>query len=326
MSGGPIFIGGLAFSGKTPLRIALAAHPRIAMTRRTAMWERFNGSFGDLRRRENLDRCLDTMLADPSVAELGLDRERLVSELAAGPAEYLRLFGLMHAQHAQLLGKARWGDQMGALERSADRVLAAFPDAYMVHMIRDPRTRYIAAAGRHRQRPGKLGWETARWLRSVELAQRNQRRYPDRYRVVRYEQLADDPDRTLRDVTAFVDEEYDPAMADALVAVSPSTDGAAGHSAITHCSGAAAFIDRYAGAQLAVFGYAIGNSRSTQPRFMLGRMADRAGLAVGRAAGSFGPGRLLNVKWSAVGGSRVKGEGWDEPTKARHREPPGGLR
>ena len=31
MAGGPIFIGGLSFSGKTPLRLMLSSHPNIAM-------------------------------------------------------------------------------------------------------------------------------------------------------------------------------------------------------------------------------------------------------------------------------------------------------
>ena len=31
----PIFIGGLSYSGKTPLRIMLSAHPNILLTRRT---------------------------------------------------------------------------------------------------------------------------------------------------------------------------------------------------------------------------------------------------------------------------------------------------
>lgn len=306
MSGGPIFIGGLAFSGKTPLRIALAAHPRIAMTRRTAMWERFNGSFGDLRRRENLDRCLDTMLADPAVAELRIDRDRLEEDLAGGPVDYPRLFGLMHSQHAHRLGKPRWGDQMGPLEHYADLVLTAFPDARMVHMLRDPRTRYAAAAGRHRQGPGKLGWETARWLRSVELARRNQLRYPDRYRVVRFETLVGEPEATLRDVAAFVGEDYDHAMAKALAAVCASADAAALATA-AHRPSVAAFVERHAGAELAAFGYLDGDAATAPHRVsVLTRTANLAGLALGRAAAAVRPGPAPNAPV-------------DEPAPARSR-------
>src|SRR6266536_1371779 len=55
---GPIYIAGLAHSAKTPLRAALAAHPDISMTRRTYMWGRFYGRFGDLTDERNAERCL----------------------------------------------------------------------------------------------------------------------------------------------------------------------------------------------------------------------------------------------------------------------------
>ena len=56
VSAGPIFIGGLSFSGKTTLRLMLSSHPVIVLSRRTYMWQRFYGRYGDLRRPENLER------------------------------------------------------------------------------------------------------------------------------------------------------------------------------------------------------------------------------------------------------------------------------
>ena len=84
MNDGPVFIGGLAFSGKTPLRIALSAHPRLELTRKTAMWTRFHGRFGDLSADRNLDRCLDVMLADPAIAALHPDRAQVRQAVRAG--------------------------------------------------------------------------------------------------------------------------------------------------------------------------------------------------------------------------------------------------
>ena len=46
----------------------------------------------------------------------------------------------------------------------------------------------------------------------MRLAQRHVRKYPDRYRVVRYEDMVCDTEGTLRSVCAFLDEDFDPEM------------------------------------------------------------------------------------------------------------------
>jgi hypothetical protein len=79
-------------------------------------------------------------------------------------------------------------------------------------MVRDPRDRFAAATSPAQRRGGKIGMATARWLASVSLARRNQRRYPDCYMIVRYEALAARPEQTLREVCAFIGETFVPTM------------------------------------------------------------------------------------------------------------------
>jgi hypothetical protein len=44
------------------------------------------------------------------------------------------------------------------------------------------------------------------------LAERHLKRYPDQYKVVRFESLISDPEKTLREVCDFLDESYVPTM------------------------------------------------------------------------------------------------------------------
>jgi hypothetical protein len=212
MGAGPIFIGGLSFSGKTPLRLMLSAHPNLSLTRRTKMWPRYYGRYGDLSRPEQLERCLAAMLRSKHIQALGPDVERIRREFRQGEPSYGRLFALFHAHFAERVGKARWGDQLGFVERYVDPIFAAYPEARLIHMIRDPRERYAESVPPGRRRRGKLGWDTARWLHSVGLAARGRRRYPGRYKVVRYESLAAQPEATMRAICAFLDEPYLPAL------------------------------------------------------------------------------------------------------------------
>lgn len=213
---GPIFIGGLAHSGKTPLRRMLSCHPRIAMTRRTYMWNRFYDRFGELSERHNFERCLAAMLEIDGIRALKPDPERIRREFARGAKTYARLFALFHEHHAESLGKRRWGDQLGFVEHFADTILTAYRSARMIHMMRDPRDSYSVAMSTSRYRRGKVGWSTARWLYSAKLAQCNLDRYPERYKVVRYETLMTRTEETLRAICDFLGEDFTTEMIEAV--------------------------------------------------------------------------------------------------------------
>lgn len=209
---GPIFIGGISFSGKTILHAMLSAHPNIVVTRHTYMWPRHYRRYGELSQPENFERCIAAMLQDRHIRALNPNPERIRSEFRQGLPTYGRLFGLLHAHHAEQAGKTRWGDQLSYIERYADPILESYPNARMIHMIRDPRERYRESMGRSTYRRWKVGLETANWLHSAKLAERNQRQYPASYKIVRYESLVSDPEGTIREVCSFLQEQFAPAM------------------------------------------------------------------------------------------------------------------
>jgi len=209
---GPIFIGGLDRSGTSLIYALLASHPRIAMTRRTNWWSYFADQYGDLDDAGNLDRLLADMSRYRRHRKLDPDFASLRAAVVSGPRTYGRLFGLLEAQHAERLGKPRWGDKSLHTERYADRVFSDFPTARLVHMVRDPRDRYASVLKRWKRLRGGVGAATAAWLASVRLAERNAREHPQQYLILRYEDLASDPEKELRRVSAFIGEAYDQAM------------------------------------------------------------------------------------------------------------------
>jgi hypothetical protein len=212
MNTGPIFIGGLSFSGKTQLRLLLCAHPNIVITRHTRMWTRYYWRFGDLHNPRNFERCLKSMLSSKHILALKPDPESIRREFWQGQPTYERLFCLIHKHYAEQVGKPRWGDQLGGIEWFADQIFAAYPDAQMIHMIRDPRERYRASLSVSLNRPGKVGWEIAQWRRSARLADRNRRLYPDRYMVVLYEYLLTDTEKLSQRICSFLNEDDSPLI------------------------------------------------------------------------------------------------------------------
>ena len=212
MSHGPIFVAGLERSGTSLIFALLASHPNIAMTRRTNLWTHFYGQYGDLADDANLDRCLDMMMRYRRLQILEPDRDQLEAAFRSGPRTYAELFARLEEQYAARLGKPRWGDKSLNTERYTDAIVAAYPDARIVHMLRDPRDRYASSKTRWQGRRGGVGAGTAEWLSSARTAARNTERYPRHVRVLRYEDLATDPKRWLRSVCDFIDEPFTPEM------------------------------------------------------------------------------------------------------------------
>jgi hypothetical protein len=249
----PVFIAGLAHSGKTELRRALSRLPHLEMTRRTYLWTRFYGRFGDLDDEANFERCLDALLRDADVATLEPDVERIRRELASGPRTYVRLFAIVHRQHAERLGKSSWGDQLGSVEHLARPILSALPEAKMIHMVRDPRSLFVTAEP-SRFTAEKLGRNTARWVASANAAQTNLERFPERYLVLRYEELWSRSEVALQRVCQFLEEPYSSEMVvdfgegrrDREDEITPVFGGSAPGTA---------FVERYTTEQLVALGY-----------------------------------------------------------------------
>lgn len=213
MGTGPIFIGGPDRCGKTTLRAFLQTHENISIPAvGSNMWTYFYGQYGDLSSPDNLERCLYDMLNYKHVRFLAPDIDLVRREFAEGPATYARLFAIFQKQHARREGKPRWGDQTGLIERYADQIFAAYPDAKIIHMLRDPRDRYAGSLALWPNGKGRVGGATARWLYSTLLGERNLKKYPGRYMLVRFENMVRDPEQTVKAVCKFVNEPYHPTM------------------------------------------------------------------------------------------------------------------
>ncbi len=284
---GPIFIGGTSRSGKTWMRFMLSSHPNLAVSRRTNLWTRHAGRYGDLSQDANLDRCLNALLRSKHVRLLNPDPQLLRREFRQGPATYARLFALLHEHYAHALDKARWGDQSEGIEACAERIFAAYPNAKLIHMVRDPRDSYEAIRTRTAEGAASrrgIGGATAAWRDSVRLAQRNVRQYPEHCLIVQYETLMLRPEETLRDVCAFIGEAFDPAMlamddvprfqATTAPGQSPLSTAYIGRYRQALAPREIAFIQLYAGCELDAYGYQLETLRLSAPERLSFWLAD----------------------------------------------------
>jgi hypothetical protein len=104
-----------------------------------------------------------------------------------------------------------WGDKSPINAFNLPRLLAMFPTARYLHLLRDGRDAISSMMARGRA----LKTATRRWVTSVEQVVALQPRVPPRrFLEVRYEQLVSEPETTLPRICAFLDVGYTSRMLD----------------------------------------------------------------------------------------------------------------
>ncbi len=95
-----------------------------------------------------------------------------------------------------------------------EHLLACFPRAKLLYVIRHPVDTLSSYRRRHSAEPG-AAWTAVsvddfcqRWESSVQLAARHARRHPHSFLIVRYETFAGAPETSFADICAFVEEPF----------------------------------------------------------------------------------------------------------------------
>ncbi|MDP8904621.1 MAG: sulfotransferase [Chloroflexota bacterium] len=130
------------------------------------------------------------------------------------------IFRAMLRVYADHLGRPVPGEKTPAHLAYVDTLLEWFPDGRVVHMLRDPRAVYVSDRQRRRGKPRRpYSWlmklpllletvllvqTTWVWADAARRHRRYARRYPDRYRVLRFEDLVVQSEGTLPPLFEFL--------------------------------------------------------------------------------------------------------------------------
>jgi hypothetical protein len=213
----PIFIGGLQRSGTSLVRAILGSHPTLAIYKSDLpLWTKFYKHKKDLDL-NNLDvtkQLLDEIVSDRKTLKiigLTFNTEEILETLKDEPnITFGILFKHLLKQYAKLIGRPRWGLKTPHNEFWTDDIFAAYPDAKMIHLIRDPRDVAVSVESRGWDKP--LEKTCKKWQQSAQLAKINKEKYAGAYIVVRYEDLVRDPESIIKQVCQVVELDYTPDM------------------------------------------------------------------------------------------------------------------
>jgi hypothetical protein len=203
---------GVSRSGTTLLKAMLDAHSQLAIPSESyflpQLWDRHGA-------RPERDAFVEDLTRLERVRDWGVDPEDVRARLPERPtfAEAVQSIFQLYAESRR---KPRFGEKTPLYMQHLDVLERAFPGARYVHIVRDGRDAAFSLLAMTRRprfnlsRPRGVGDFACAWRREVRAAQRFGRSHP--YFELRYEDLVAEPESRLREVCAFLELEYEPAM------------------------------------------------------------------------------------------------------------------
>lgn len=166
-----------------------------------------------------------------------VEKDALAREILASDRSERSLFVAFLKVYAAAQGKPIIGEKTPAHFRYVRTLLDWFPHGKIIHMVRDPRGTFVSDLKRRREEPpGKqarvfdvlrrsepllklfvLLVTTGAWRESAAIACRYRARFPERYRLQRFEDIVCDPEGQVRQICGFLGIEFQPALLEQLV-------------------------------------------------------------------------------------------------------------
>lgn len=173
------------------LRLMLDSHSRISCGPETRFLEDLERLVGEDWKR---------------LSQFGFSQDEWLARLRA-------FFGGIQRDYAQGRGKVRWADKSPRYALHIPFLAQLFPDAQFVHVIRDGRDVAVS----HRKRFGY--WSSVKssvkWPKYIHAAQSAGATLPPgRYYELRYDRLVADPETSIRDLLAWLGEDWEPQILD----------------------------------------------------------------------------------------------------------------
>jgi len=201
----PIFIVGCPRSGTTLLRDLLRSHPNLTLPPETQLIPRFYRAYGDPSSDREAWLLARRILQNPRIASWGISTsEADFAGCRSFSGVIRRLFEVWAAKE----GKPRWGDKTPHNVRHLPLILRLFPEAQVIHIIRDGRDAALSWI-RAGFEPRNLYVAARMWNDWVAKGRRDGALLPPgTYFELRYETLLAEPEAAMRGVCDFLNEHY----------------------------------------------------------------------------------------------------------------------
>lgn len=209
----PFFIVGSGRSGTTLLRLILAGHSRLHIPPETwyILYMVEELPVTDVLMPAQVERAITLMVEDYRWPDMNMTADELRREVIGLTAPRLvDIVNIVYRRHLAASGKQRFGDKTPIYFKIIPQLVALYPDAKFIHLIRDGRDVAISWIDLNYDRYYEQSFE---WTMAMESREEFiHGPYANRVLEIRYEDLVRDLENTVRRVCVFLDEEFEPGM------------------------------------------------------------------------------------------------------------------
>jgi hypothetical protein len=203
----PIFIVGCPRSGTTLLRNLLRAHPHLTFPGESHFIPKFYKAYGNPPDARTACQLATTILNLQWVRRWGLS---LAPTDFAHYRSYAQMVVRLYEEWARQEHKPRWGDKTPQYVTDLPLLVTLFPGCKIVHIYRDGRDVALSWL-RVNLGPANVFTAAMAWKYFVTAGRRAGTCLPpSTYREIRYETLLTQPQETLEQLCAFLDEPFCP--------------------------------------------------------------------------------------------------------------------
>jgi len=211
----PIFIVSAPRSGSTLLRLIIDANPNVAIPPPGYLFNMvypYLYSYGDLTVSANLLALAEDVLQTPTLKKWGLTLDPDAVVAGVKERSFKGVYEFVHRAWMKAQGKIRWGNKSPRNVHFIPDIKALFPDAKIVHLLRDGRDVAIEIAEADFW-PHSVWGGAQRWLHCIKAATVfGGDLDADSFLEIKYESLCRDPEPVLRQLCEFINEPFDAGM------------------------------------------------------------------------------------------------------------------
>lgn len=216
---GPVFIVGAPRSGTTMLQYILDDLPNLSMPTGESHFIvpmfRNQKAYPDLATSDGMCCLLRTLhdfnaeFLDTDLHGVKFDVETLTHTfLGEGRTSVRDVISGILEHNARGMGKTRWGDKTPYYALHLDKLISWWPDARIIHLVRDGRDVALSLFGRkHDFSAYNIYYAAQYWQKYVDVCREQGSYLPaGQYLQIRYEDILNDKEAALRTVCDFIGE------------------------------------------------------------------------------------------------------------------------
>jgi hypothetical protein len=193
------FVLGRPRSGTTLLRTLFEAHPNIATAPECSFIINMEPKYGKIKNwtKEILESFYNDLQMNPKIRNWDLDRETTLKSLMhlAGKNSFQNVCKVIYLNYNSVFASENvlWiADKNPVYATYAKRLMKIFPEAVFLHITRDPRDNILSIKTFEFEAP-IAALLAFRWRNSSSKLFKLRKKYPEKYFLIRYEDLATEP-------------------------------------------------------------------------------------------------------------------------------------